>query len=608
MTQNNFNEIYNQVKTSTKNSKEFLVGELNLNYGDLFQRVEKCVALFHHLDLKVGDRVVLLCADEAETSVFFIATLLAGLSLVVLDPRASNSEIVLIINTAEPAVIFMDDEKSKDVLNISIDTGVPLYRIRKQGFAKNVFGLMRLNKHDDTDVYPEATKKLEPSNLPLGDIDYDTPALILFTSGTTSTPKGVELTFKNVIAQQATYHSEFRLNDSRRIINHLPLHHTDGLNMAALMTFCVGATWIRPSPAIDHILYSVQRYHATHLITVPAVLTLISSLSDDFKDCFANNEFKYLISTAAHLDESLWLELERYFSIEIANVYGLTETVSQAMFCGPDPSTRKIGTIGKPKGCEAKIVDAESNEVLAGETGELVLKGDIVMRGYFRNQQATDEVLKDNWFYTGDLATVDEEGFYRIVGRKKNMINRGGLALYPEDITAAIISMKQVTDAITIGLPDQLVGECVVSCVIAGDPELTKQDVIDQCREKLAQEKIPNHIIFMKEFPRGAAGKVERSKIEITARNILNKAEADISGSVSEQVLQVAASIFNAPIDSLSSASTPDSVVGWDSLAQLQLVVGLEKNFQIKLSARDVMNIESLADAIKQIEQHLNKR
>lgn len=350
---------------------------------------------------------------------------------------------------------------------------------------------MRLNKHDDSDIYPEATKKLEPSSLPLGDIDYDTPALILFTSGTTSVPKGVELTFKNVIAQQATYHSEFRLNENSRIANHLPLHHTDGLNMAVLMTFCVNATWIRPTPTVDDIFYSVQRYHATHLITVPAVLTLVSDLSDDFKDCLASKEFQHLISTAAFLDENLWRDLERYFNIEITNVYGLTETVSQAMFCGPDPSTRKVGTIGRPKGCEAKIVDAESNEVLAGGTGELALKGDIVMRGYFRNQQATDEVLKDNWFYTGDLATVDEEGFYRIVGRKKNMINRGGLALYPEDITAVIIAMEQVADAVTIGLPDKASGECVVSCVIPNSSKLTKQEVIDQCREQLAPEKCP---------------------------------------------------------------------------------------------------------------------
>lgn len=606
---NNFSEIYKATKTNTKDSKPFLTGELELNYGDLFQRVEKCVALFHHLNLKVGDRVVLSCADEAETSVFFIATMLAGLSLVVLDPQASNAEAVLLINTAEPAAIFMDDEKSKGVLDNSHDIDIPLFKIRKQSFVQNTFGLMRLKKHSDDDIYPEVTKKLSPSNQSLGEIDSNIPALILFTSGTTSSPKGVELTFKNVLAQQVTYHSEFRLDRSSKVINHLPLHHTDGLNMAALMTFCVGSTWIRPAPVslqtIEDMLYSVQRYHATHLITVPAVLTMISCLADEFDDLFNSQAFKYLISTAGYLEEKLWIELEERFRIKISNVYGLTETVSEAMYCGPDEATRKMGTIGKPRGCEARIVDDEYHEVATGEVGELALKGDIVMKGYFRNQKATDEVLKEGWFYTGDLATVDSDGFYRIVGRKKNMINRSGLALYPEDITTVVVAMNAVDDAITIGLPDQFLGECVVTCVVAkSNTNLTQQDVISQCRTLLAPEKVPNHVLFMDVFPRGPAGKIEVAKVKKAAENMLNNTDVNVSGSVSNQVIQLAAGIFKVPMESLSPETSPDSTDGWDSLAQLQLVVALEKNFQIKLGARDIMNIKTLSNAIELVEQH----
>jgi long-chain acyl-CoA synthetase len=609
MTHNNFSETFQQVEKQTKANKAFLTGEVELNYGDLIQRVEKCVALFHQLELNVGDRVVLSCSDEAETSVFFISTLLAGLSLVVLDPQASNSEAILLINTAEPSVIFMDDAKSKDVLAGSDDIDIPLYRIKKQSFVKNAFGLMRLKKHNTHDLYPDAANKLSPTSKPLGEIDYDIPALILFTSGTTSAPKGVELTFKNVMAQQVTYHSEFKLDENSKVINHLPLHHTDGLNMAALMTFCTASTWIRPAPitfqTLEDMLYQVQRYQASHLITVPAVLTMISCLSDDFDDCFDSNEFKHLISTAGYLEEKLWLDLEQRFKIEISNVYGLTETVSQAIFCGPDLSTKKMGTIGKPKGCIAKIVDADLNEVPLGEIGELAIKGDIVMKGYFRNPQANDEVLKGYWFFSGDLATIDEEGFYRIVGRKKNMINRSGAALYPEDITTVIVAMDQVNDAITIGLPDQFLGECVVSCVVTADNAgLTEQDVINQCRDKLAPEKVPNHILFMESFPRGPAGKVELSKVETSAENMLNNTETNVSGSIAEQVIQLASGIFKEPADSLSPNTTPNLCMGWDSLAQLQLVVALEKNFQIKLGARDVMNIKSLSDAIEIVVVH----
>jgi len=279
--------------------------------------------------------------------------------------------------------------------------------------------------------------------------------------------------------------------------------------------------------------------------------------------------------------------------------------VSEAIFCGPDHSTRKVGTIGKPKGCIAKLVDDDLNEVPLGEIGELAIKGDIVMKGYFRNPQASEEVLKDDWFYSGDLATVDEEGFYRIVGRKKNMINRSGSALYPEDITTVIVAMEQVNDAITIGLPDQFLGESVVSCVVKDESYgLTEQDVIDQCRDKLAPEKVPNHILFMESFPRGPAGKIELAKVKTLAEKMQNNADTNISGSITEQVIQLATGIFKELTDSLSPKTTPDTCLGWDSLAQLQLVVALEKNFQIKLGARDVMNIKSLADAIEVVKQH----
>ena len=606
----NFIDIYNNIKSTTKPSKEFLTGNVVLSYSDLIKRTEKCVALFHHLHLNVGDRVVISCADEAETSIFFIATLLSGLSLVVLDPQASISEAVLLIDTAEPAVIFMDDEKAKDVLANSEENDIPMYRIKKSSFVQNAFGLMKLSKHKNEDIYPDITKSLQPLCSPLGKIELDIPALILFTSGTTSQPKGVELTFKNVLAQQVTYMSEFMLDRESRVVNHLPLHHTDGLNMAALMTFCTGSTWIRPSAislqTLDAMLYGVKRFYATHLITVPAVLTMFSRLPDEFNDCFSSPDFKHLISTAGFLEKQLWLDLETRFSIEIANVYGLTETVSEAIFCGPSANTRKIGTIGKPKGCEAKIVDEDLNNVSDGTVGELALKGDIVMRGYFRNPQATDEVIKNGWFLTGDLATVDNDGFYQIVGRKKNMINRSGLALYPEDITTVILDLDGVIDAITIGLPDDLLGEQVVSCVVKTDSSsLCEKTIIDHCRDKLAPEKVPNSILFMSEFPRGPAGKVELSKVKGSAEKQLNNTINEVSGSIPNQVISLAADIFKEDINKLNVSTTSGVQQGWDSLAQLQLIVALEKNFQIKLGARDVMNIKTLGNAISVVELHL---
>ena len=353
----------------------------------------------------------------------------------------------------------------------------------------------------------------------------------------------------------------------------------------------------------------MQRYNVSHVITVPAVLNIIQSLPEEFDDCFTGNDFKFLISTAGFLEEQLWLTIESRFNIQITNVYGLTETVSQAIFCGPEQSSRRMGTIGKPIGCIAKIVDVEGNEVNIGDSGELLLKGDLIMNGYFRNEEATSSVLQDGWFATGDLATLDDEGFYRIVGRKKNMINRTGLALYPEDITTVLLGVNGINEATTVGLPDPFLEEVVVSCVVlAASVNLSENEIIAYCREHLAPEKIPNHIVFFDSFPYGPAGKIEIQKVKKQAQQYLSGAETSTSGSVMEQTFALAASIFKTPINELKPESTQETLVGWDSLGQLQLVVALEKHFNISLSARDVMNIKSLENAVEIVNSKLESK
>ena len=172
-------------------------------------------------------------------------------------------------------------------------------------------------------------------------------------------------------------------------------------------------------------------------------MAMIMCLPEDVDDCFSSDEFKFIESTAGYLEESLWRSVEERFKTQVVNCYGLTETVSEAIYCGPQPDTRKVGTIGKPDGVSIKVVDDAGNELAQGESGELVLQGDIVMNGYFRNEEATNEVLKDGWFFTGDLAKVDEEGFVVITGRKKNVIIRGGVNVYPEDLSNTVTPTRR---------------------------------------------------------------------------------------------------------------------------------------------------------------------
>ena len=347
----------------------------------------------------------------------------------------------------------------------------------------------------------------------------DTLAYILFTSGTTSRPKGVEISHQNLFAQERTFVRHYGLDARTQLLNVLPMFHTDGLTHGPVLALFAGGTLHRPISQfrvdlLPHLIRSIYTLQVTHFITVPAVLSLLHNLAEDFSEVFTNPDFRFIISTAAYLDPKLWRNIESRFGVRTVNVYGLTETVCEALYCGPDDETRKIGTVGKPVDCAARIVDDASKDVAQGQVGELILKGDNVMRGYFRQPKETAEVPSNGWFHTGDLAKIDDEGFYSIVGRKKDVIITAGINVYPEDVTAVIRSMPDVVDAVTFGLNDDVWGERVVSCVQASDENVTIEAVAAHCGANLSREKLPNKIFIFPDFPRGPAGKVITSEIK----------------------------------------------------------------------------------------------
>jgi long-chain acyl-CoA synthetase len=297
------------------------------------------------------------------------------------------------------------------------------------------------------------------------------------------------------------------------------LHHSDGCTHGALLTFICGATLVRPgslSPAslIDS-LGRVGPRGVSHWIVTPTILRYLSMVGEEAKSFLGAESFRFLISTGAYLPEPQWREFEERFGRMVVNVYGLTETVAESVYCGPSAETRRLGTIGKPIDAEAKIVDAEGRPVPPGTPGELCLKGRHIMKGYFRNPEETEKVLRDGWLFTGDIVSVDEDGFYRIVGRKKNIIIVAGLNVHPEDVTDVIRTMPGVADAVTFGLPDEVFGERVVSCVQRRrGTQLDPQDVRAFCMTMMVSYKLPRDIFIVDDMPRGPVGKVQIEEIK----------------------------------------------------------------------------------------------
>jgi long-chain acyl-CoA synthetase len=455
------------------------------------------------------------------------------------------------------------------------------------------------------------------SSVALPSVADDASAFILFTSGTTSRPKGVEVTHAAVAAHMATMHAQYGYGTDSRIINGLPLHHSDGINHGAVNLMAAGGTLFRTGAftvqRLPEILRMVRQRAITHMITVPTVIALIAQLGDEYSDSFRADTFRFISSTAGPLDEHLWRSFEDRFGTMIVNSYGLTETICEGFYCGPTPQTRRIGTIGKPIDIDVRLIDGEGHDVPRGRMGELILRGSCVMKGYYNAPEETAGVLKDGWLHTGDLAVMDEDGFFSITGRKKNVIITGGLNVYPEDVSRTIARMAEVADVVTIGVPDATWGERVVSCVVPKSAGLEAADVVAFCRLHLSREKVPSEVLLLDELPRGASGKIVLPQVktmvaeQLAGRHLSQMRaidRADAGGDVAHRVLKIAASSFKTAANQLSLASEPESTPGWTSLAHVDFLMALESEFRISISPAEMLSIETLADAVAFISRH----
>jgi long-chain acyl-CoA synthetase len=613
---NSFAEVFHYNEKYLPSSKTFAQGrdERKLSYGRLFDLTAKLHTWFASENLKRNDRVIILSQDGLAVITLFMACLRYGLTAVIVGPDSGEEEQLNLIKAAKPSALFMDDVFYKklsglpDTPRLSIE---PHVSYSKAGMLGKLMG----QKHADSAMFPAMMDQInaaidcEDTPVPL-----DTVAYILFTSGTTSRPKGVEITHGNLLAQIKTFVRHYGYTAQSNLLNILPLHHTDGLTQGPVVAFTAGASVYRPLRfAINYIpqlMDSIYKYRITHFIAVPAMLQLIDSLGVKDQDVFKNENFKFIISTAGYLDPNLWQRFESNFGTMIVNVYGLTETVCEALYCGPTEDTRRIGTIGKPIDTEVRICDEHGNDVAAGQEGELWVKGDHIMKGYFEMPDETAEVLTDNgWFKTGDLCKKDDEGFFHIVGRKKNVIIVGGINVYPDDVANILRALPGVMDAVVWGENDDTWGETVNAAIIPEqNNNIDTNKLSEQFLDQAAVEMLPRQIHIVSDFPRGPAGKVIVRELQSRiAGKAANDAQTASANQLEAQVITVASRSFKCAEADLSLSSTAETTKGWSSLAHVEFLLSLEKEFGIKVEPKDILSVRSIGDALKVVQDKIGE-
>jgi long-chain acyl-CoA synthetase len=348
--------------------------------------------------------------------------------------------------------------------------------------------------------------------------DGSDTAVLLYTSGTTGSPKGAELTHDNLRSNAETSSKLYDGGPEDVMLGALPLFHAFGQTCAMNVSVVTGAC-LSLIPRFDpqKALEIFQRDKVTIFLGVPTMYGAM--LHAEGRDDYDTSSLRVCVSGGSAMPVELLRGFEEAFGCAILEGYGLSETSPTASFNQLDRE-RKAGSIGTPvPGVEMKLVDEDGNEVPEGEVGEIVIKGPNVMKGYWNKPDATEEAIVDGWFHSGDLAKRDEDGYYFIVDRKKELIVRGGYNVYPREIEEVLYEHPAVREAAVIGIPDEQMGEEVGAAIALKEGEsASEEDIKAFVKEQVAGYKYPRRVWFVDELPKGPTGKILKREIEAPAQ------------------------------------------------------------------------------------------
>jgi long-chain acyl-CoA synthetase len=341
-------------------------------------------------------------------------------------------------------------------------------------------------------------------------------AVILYTSGTTGKPKGAELThdslFKNCTVAASTL---VEITDDDRLLGALPLFHSFG-QTCTLNAGVANRALLSLIPRFDpeKALQIIERDKITIFEGVPTMYNAM--LAVESRESYDTSTLRLCLSGGAAMPAETMRSFEEAFDCKILEGYGLSETSPVASFNHPDRE-RKPGSIGTPiEGVEMKVVDDDGNEVAQGEVGEIVIRGHNVMKGYWNRPDATAEAIRDGWFHTGDMAKVDEDGYFFIVDRKKDLIIRGGYNVYPREVEEVLYEHPAIQEAAVVGVPHEELGEEVGAAVVVKEGEELDADAVKQyVKGEVAAYKYPRAVWFMDELPKGPTGKILKREISV---------------------------------------------------------------------------------------------
>jgi len=457
-----------------------------------------------------GDRVVLMLPNSPEFVLAYFAIQVAGAIVVPAYPLLKPDELAYLLGDAEPRAVLSVSLCSESIREARTRAGaaVPAF------MADPEAGALAEGDRGWRDLMAGG-----PGSAPPPPEDPEAVAACLYTSGTTGRPKGAMLTHRNLVSNVASFRAVCPVTEQDVFLTVLPLFHAFGATVMMLYPLSAGATVVlEPRFVPDAILRVMAEARVTHFSGVPAMYAVWADTPAPPLDLSA---WRMAISGAAALPPSVTERFEVRYPVKIFEGYGPTEC-APVLTVNPPGGTRKVGTVGPSlPGVRLRIVDQDGAELPPGRVGEVAASGPNVMRGYWRRPEETRAVLRDGWYHTGDLGSLDEDGYLTIVDRKKDLVIVGGLNVYPSEVELVIASHPAVADVAVLGLPDASRGEVPHALVVLRQgASAAPRDLLHYCRERLAKYKVPRGLDIVPALPKTPTGKVAKGNVrqELLAR------------------------------------------------------------------------------------------
>lgn len=459
-----------------------LTSKEQLTYQQLSEEIGKWSQFFKRQQLQKGSRVAVFAKNHIQLFAVLFACGLRGLIYVPLNWRLSKEELTQILEDATPAILLYEE-----------DSHCPLV-------LEKMFSL-HVSQHE---------KEIQPSRQ---DVDVDDPWLMIYTGGTTGQPKGVVLSFQSVNWNAMNTIISWGLHAQDRTLNYMPMFHTGGLNALCIPLLMAGGTVIIGDKFdAEEALQATNQYQTTISLFVPTMYQAMIATK-----YFQENQFpsmKVFLSGGAPCPHPIY---DAFYNkgLFFKEGYGLTEAGPNNFYIDRERAYAKKGAVGKSMQFnEAKIISHTGKSCAPGEVGELLVRGKHMFRFYWNNKQETANILQDGWLKTGDLAMMDAEGDFYIVGRRKEMIISGGENIYPQEVEQCLLRHPDVREVAVIGVGDDYWGEIVTAFIVCPHQVASLLDDLNElCHQQLGRYKIPKQMIFLDELPKTSVGKIDKKAL-----------------------------------------------------------------------------------------------